>query len=57
MPLPDDSELAADLRSSALVLSRMASDDGRRASLDAVITALGFDRAELESELDAEPDW
>ena len=47
-------ELEADLRSAALVLARVANDDGRRADLDEVITALGFDRGELESELDAE---
>jgi prevent-host-death family protein len=47
-------ELEADLRSAALVLARVANDDGRRADLNEVITALGFDRGELESELDAE---
>ena len=47
-------ELEADLRSAALVLSRLATDDGRRTSLDDVIASLGFDRAELEAELDAD---
>jgi prevent-host-death family protein len=52
--LDELAELEADLRSAALVLARAASDDGRRTDLDEVITALGFDRSELESELDAE---
>lgn len=43
-----------DLRSAALVLSRAAMDCGNRTSLDEVISALGFDRSELERELDAE---
>lgn len=43
-----------DLRSAALVLTRAATDDGTRSSLDEVIEAFGFDRAELERELDAE---
>lgn len=47
-------ELEADLRSAALVLSRLATDDGRRTDLDDVITAFGFDRADLEAELDAD---
>lgn len=47
-------ELEADLRSAALVLTRLATDDGRRTDLDDVIAAFGFDRAELEAELDAD---
>ena len=43
-----------DLRSAALVLARAAIDDKTRTSLDDVITAFGFDREELESELNAE---
>lgn len=43
-----------DLRSAALVLTRAATDDGNRSSLDEVIAAFGFDREELEAELDAE---
>ena len=43
-----------DLRSAALVLSRAATDTGSRTSLDEVISALGFDRAELEAELEAD---
>jgi prevent-host-death family protein len=47
-------QLEADVRSAALVLARAGSDDGRRTDLDDLITSLGFDRKELESELDAE---
>ena len=43
-----------DLRSAALVLSRAATDTGSRTSLDEVISALGFDRAELEAELEVD---
>jgi antitoxin (DNA-binding transcriptional repressor) of toxin-antitoxin stability system len=46
--------LEADLREAALILSRAATDTGRRTNLDEVIAAFGFDRAELEAELDAE---
>jgi antitoxin (DNA-binding transcriptional repressor) of toxin-antitoxin stability system len=48
-------ELEADLRSAALVLTRLVTDDGRRTDLDDVIAAFGFDRGELEAELDADP--
>lgn len=48
------SALEADLRSAALVLARAATDTGQRTDLDDAIGALGFDRAELEAELDAE---
>lgn len=47
-------EREGDLRDLALVLVRAATDDGQRTSLDDAITALGFDRAELEAKLDAE---
>lgn len=47
-------ELKRDLRSTALVMVRMASDNGQRFDLDEVIAMLGFDRAELEAELDAD---
>lgn len=47
-------ELEADLRSAALVLARAATDTGERTELDAAIAGLGFDRSELEAELDAE---
>ncbi|HKY16289.1 MAG TPA: type II toxin-antitoxin system prevent-host-death family antitoxin [Microthrixaceae bacterium] len=46
--------LEADVRSAALVLARAATDDGERDDLDDVISSLGFDRAQLEAELDAE---
>jgi hypothetical protein len=45
-------ELEADLRDIALVLARMAGDDGRLTSLDDAIAGLGFDRSALERELD-----
>lgn len=48
------SRLESDLRSAALVLSRALTDTGARVELDTVIAELGFDRAELEAELDAE---
>jgi len=47
-------ELEADLRSAALVLTRRATDNGRRTDLDDALAAFGFERAELETELDAE---
>ncbi|MEA3511489.1 MAG: type II toxin-antitoxin system Phd/YefM family antitoxin [Actinomycetota bacterium] len=43
-----------DLRWAALVLSRAVTDTGKRASLDDVLSALGFDRAELEEEREAD---
>lgn len=46
--------LEADLRETALLLSRAATDSGRRTDLDDVLAAFGFDRAELEAELDAD---
>ena len=49
-------ELETELRDIALVLTRAATDTGRRISLDDAIEAFGFSRAtELEAELDAEP--
>ncbi len=47
-------ELEADLRSAVLVLTRAVTDTGVRTDLDTVIAALGFDRADLEAELDAD---
>ena len=44
-------ELERDLRSAALVLSRAATDTGRRTDLDSVISGLGFSREELLAEL------
>ena len=46
--------LEADLRDTALVLIRVATDTGVRGNLDDTITALGFNRADLEAELDAD---
>ena len=47
-------ELERDLRSAALVLARLASDDGKRSTLDEVIASFGFDREDLEAELESE---
>lgn len=47
-------KLEADLRSAALVLTRAATDTGVRTDLDTVIATFGFDRAELEKELEAD---
>jgi len=47
-------ELERDLRSAALVLARLATDTGERTDLDAAIAAFGYDRVELEAELDAD---
>lgn len=47
-------EVEADLRSAALVLSRLLTDNGRRTDLDEVIVALGFDRAQLEADIAAD---
>ncbi|HVA74946.1 MAG TPA: type II toxin-antitoxin system prevent-host-death family antitoxin [Acidimicrobiales bacterium] len=46
--------LEEDIRTAALLLSRVATDRGERTPLDKVITALGFSRSELESQLRAE---
>lgn len=48
------SETEADLRDLALVVTRMATDNGNRTSVDDAIAMLGFDRAELDAQLDAE---
>lgn len=44
----------ADLIAASLVLARELSDTGNRTDLDDAIAAFGFDRAELEAELDAD---
>lgn len=44
--------LENDLHDSILLLARVATDNGARTDLDAAIIAFGFDRAELEAELD-----
>lgn len=52
--LDEIAALEADVRSAVLVLARAATDDGTRSDLGDVISALGFDRVQLEGELDAE---
>jgi len=47
-------ELERDLRSASLVLARLASDNGKRSTLDEVLASLGFDREILEAELQSE---
>ena len=47
-------EQEVDLRDLTLVLTRVATDNGNRTSLDDAIAALGCDRLELEARLDAE---
>lgn len=44
--------MRADLTAAALVLARELTDTGNRTDLDDAITAFGFTRAELETELD-----
>ncbi|HRD59435.1 MAG TPA: type II toxin-antitoxin system prevent-host-death family antitoxin [Nocardioides sp.] len=44
----------ADLFAAALILARELSDTGSRIDVDDAIAAFGFDRAELEAELDAD---
>lgn len=44
----------SDLNAAVLALARELTDTGDRAGLDDTITAFGFDRAELEAELDAD---
>ena len=46
--------LESDLHDAVLLLARLATDTGARTPLDTVISHLGFDRADLEAELDAE---
>ena len=46
--------LEEQLRDAALALVRAATDSGVRTSLDAAIAEFGFDRDELEAELDAD---
>lgn len=46
--------LETDLRETALLLSRAATDTGHRTGLDEVLTRFGVDRAGLEAELDAD---
>lgn len=46
--------LENDLHDSVLLLARVATDTGVRTDLDEAFTSFGFDRAELEAELDAD---
>lgn len=46
--------LRSDLTAASLVLARELTDTGGRTDLDAAIAAFGFDRTELEAELDAD---
>ena len=46
--------LESDLHDAVLLLARLATDTGARTPLDTVISHFGFDRAELDAELDAE---
>jgi prevent-host-death family protein len=48
--------LEADLRDVALVMTRMATDDGARVSLEDVIASFGYSPEELRAELDADID-
>ncbi len=47
-------ELERDLRSSCLVIARAATDNGSRTNLDDAIVAFGFNREELDAELEAD---
>ena len=44
--------LESELRDALVVLTRIAGDTGTRIGLDEALSALGFDRASLEAELD-----
>lgn len=46
--------LEEDIRTTALLLSRVATDRGERTPLDKAIAALGFSRSQLEDQLRAE---
>jgi len=46
--------LENDLHDSVLLLARAATDTGARTDLNDAIAAFGFDRAELETEIDAD---
>ncbi len=46
--------MRSDLSAAALILARELTDTGNRTTLDDAFTQLGFDRAELEAELDAD---
>lgn len=46
--------LESELRDIGLLLTRAATDTGKRVDLDDALAAFGFDRAELEAELDSD---
>ena len=48
------STLRSDLTAAALALSRELTDAGNRTDLDDAISSFGFDRSELEAELDVD---
>ncbi|MDO5499693.1 MAG: type II toxin-antitoxin system prevent-host-death family antitoxin [Propionibacteriaceae bacterium] len=52
--LAELNRVRADLTAAALVLARELTDVGHRTDLNDAIAAFGFDRAELEAELDAD---
>lgn len=52
--LDELNRLRGDLLAASLILARQLSDSGNRTDLDDAIATLGFDRAELEAELDAD---
>jgi len=52
--LEEIQRLESDLHDAVLLLARLATDTGARTTLDTVLSDFGFDRAELEAELDAE---
>ncbi|WP_104108437.1 type II toxin-antitoxin system prevent-host-death family antitoxin [Nocardioides sp. 616] len=46
--------MRSDLTAAALVLARELTDSGHRTDLDDAIAAFGFDRSQLEAELDTD---
>lgn len=55
MERPDERRpIRDDLTATLQMLAREHSDTGRRFDLDDVIASLGFDRSQLEAELDAD---
>lgn len=49
-------DIEADLRTAALVLTRVATDNGNRTSLDEIIARFGLTRDELVADLALDPD-
>jgi hypothetical protein len=54
LPKSDSPQALDEELDAELIRRRAAADNGHRTDLDEVITALGYDRAELEAELDAD---